>query len=137
MDAAEAHGAAVADILVNAVNAEDGFKLTVRDECGVQPVSYTHLDVYKRQLEQCADRILYLRAGQLAADATLEAFAAAYRLVEIPEGTSVPEGLIGCKPAKHGQTALIPTEQVGRLNLPTKPADLSAIMVHLEKEALQ
>ena len=36
MDAAETHGAAVADILVNAVNAEDGFKLAVRDECGVQ-----------------------------------------------------------------------------------------------------
>lgn len=101
---------------------------------GVTILFSTHIT---SDLEQCADRILYLRAGQLAADATLEAFAAAYRLVEIPEGTPVPEGLIGCKPAKHGQTALIPTEQVGRLNLPTKPADLSAIMVHLEKEALQ
>ena len=36
MNAAEAHGAAVADILVDAVNAEDRFKLAVRDECGVQ-----------------------------------------------------------------------------------------------------
>ena len=36
VDAAETHGAAVADILVDAVNAEDGFKLSVRDECGVQ-----------------------------------------------------------------------------------------------------
>ena len=36
MDAAETHGAAVADILVDAVDAEDGFKLSVRDECGVQ-----------------------------------------------------------------------------------------------------
>ena len=36
VDAAEAHGAAVADILIDAVNAEDGFKLAVRDECGVQ-----------------------------------------------------------------------------------------------------
>ena len=36
MDAAETHGAAVADILVDAVNAEDRFKLAVRDECGVQ-----------------------------------------------------------------------------------------------------
>ena len=36
VDAAEAHGAAVADILVDAVNAEDVFKLAVRDECGVQ-----------------------------------------------------------------------------------------------------
>ena len=36
MDAAETHGAAVADILVDAANAEDRFKLAVRDECGVQ-----------------------------------------------------------------------------------------------------
>ncbi len=36
VDAAETHGAAVADILVDAANAEDSFKLAVRDECGVQ-----------------------------------------------------------------------------------------------------
>ena len=36
MDAAETHGAAVADILVDAMDAEDRFKLAVRDECGVQ-----------------------------------------------------------------------------------------------------
>ena len=36
MDAAETHGAAVADILVDAVDAEDRFKLAVRDKCGVQ-----------------------------------------------------------------------------------------------------
>ena len=36
MDAAETHGAAVADILVDAVNAEDGLKLSVRDKGGVQ-----------------------------------------------------------------------------------------------------
>ena len=36
VNAAETHGTAVADILVDAVNAEDGFKLAVRDECGVQ-----------------------------------------------------------------------------------------------------
>ena len=36
MDAAKTHGAAVADKLVDAVNAEDRFKLSVRDECGVQ-----------------------------------------------------------------------------------------------------
>ena len=36
MDAAETHSAAVADILVDAMDAEDGFKLPVRDEGGVQ-----------------------------------------------------------------------------------------------------
>ena len=36
MDAAETHGAAVADILVDAMDAENGLKLAVRDECGVQ-----------------------------------------------------------------------------------------------------
>jgi len=36
VDAAETHGAAVADILVDAMDAENGLKLAVRDECGVQ-----------------------------------------------------------------------------------------------------
>ena len=36
VDAAETHGAAVADILVDAMDAENGFKLAVRDERGVQ-----------------------------------------------------------------------------------------------------
>ena len=36
VDAAETHGAAVADILVDAANAENRFKLAVRDECGMQ-----------------------------------------------------------------------------------------------------
>ena len=36
VDAAETHGTAVADILVNAVDTENGFKLSVMDECGVQ-----------------------------------------------------------------------------------------------------
>ena len=36
VNAAETHGTAVADILVDAVDAEDRFKLAVRDECGVQ-----------------------------------------------------------------------------------------------------
>ena len=36
VDAAETHGTAVADVLVDAVDAEDRFKLAVRDECGVQ-----------------------------------------------------------------------------------------------------
>ena len=36
MDAAETHGAAVTDILVDAMDAENGLKLAVRDERGVQ-----------------------------------------------------------------------------------------------------
>ena len=36
VNTAETHGAAVADILVDAVDVEDRFKLAVRDECGVQ-----------------------------------------------------------------------------------------------------
>ena len=36
MDAAETHGATIADILVDAVDAENGFKLAVGDECCVQ-----------------------------------------------------------------------------------------------------
>ena len=36
VNAAETHGTAIANVLVDAVNAEDRFKLAVRDECGVQ-----------------------------------------------------------------------------------------------------
>ena len=36
VNAAETHGAAIADVLIDAVDAEHGFKLVVGDESGVQ-----------------------------------------------------------------------------------------------------
>ena len=59
VDAAETHGAAVADILVDAVNAEDGFKLTVRDECGVQQDA-----AVVKLLVLCKEKTQRVRAGE-------------------------------------------------------------------------
>ena len=59
MDAAETHGAAVADILVDAVNAEDRFKLPVRDECGVQQDA-----AVVKLLVLCKEEAQRVRAGE-------------------------------------------------------------------------
>jgi len=59
VDAAEAHGAAVADILIDAVNAEDGFKLAVRDECGVQQDA-----AVIKLLVLCKEETQRVRAGE-------------------------------------------------------------------------
>ena len=59
MDAAETHGAAVADILVDAVNAEDRFKLTVGDEGGVQQDA-----AVIKLLVLCKEEAQRVRAGE-------------------------------------------------------------------------
>ena len=59
MNAAKAHGAAVADILVDAANAEDGFKLSVRDECGVQQDA-----AVVKLLVLCKEEAQRVRAGE-------------------------------------------------------------------------
>ena len=59
MDAAETHGAAVADILVDAANAEDRFKLAVRDECGVQQNA-----AVVKLLVLCKEETQRVRAGE-------------------------------------------------------------------------
>ena len=87
-------------------------------------------------LEQCADHILYLKNGVLAADCALTDFAAAYRLVTFTERQRelLPEDLlIGCKRNRQGYSALIRSEARNRLPFPSEPADLETIMVHLEK----
>ena len=39
-----------AAFIVGAVGVQRGTRFLVAKECGVHPVSYTHLDVYKRQV---------------------------------------------------------------------------------------
>ena len=59
VNTAETHGAAVADILVDAVDAEDGFKLSVRDECGVQQDA-----AVVKLLVLCKEEAQRVRAGE-------------------------------------------------------------------------
>ncbi len=96
---------------------------------GVTILFSTHIT---SDLEQCADRILYLQHGRLLADTTLEIFRAAYGIVTLPQPSSDPR-FIGCVQTRDGCTALVHAADVG--SLAVRPADLSEIMVHLEKEA--
>lgn len=88
-------------------------------------------------LEKCADNILYIQNGRIAAYDTLAGFVEQYRLVQIGgEALSAEQGavLIGSRRAKNGRTALIRTEDAGKIALPSEKTDLECIMVHLEKE---
>ena len=94
---------------------------------GVTILFSTHIT---SDLDRCADRILYLRNGSLAADAPLQDFVNSYRLVRLEDGQAVLPELIGYKRAKSGYTALVRTPS----SLCTEAASLDEIMVHLEKE---
>ena len=88
-------------------------------------------------LDKCADRITYIHNGRILASEALETFQAMYRALRLSEEQltdSLRTRLIGLKPAKHGYSALISTQDAAALGLPGEPADLETIMVHLEKE---
>ena len=85
-------------------------------------------------LEKCADRILFIRRGQLTADSPLSAFISQYRLVECPG--DIPPALqalsLGARLTRTGHSVLISRENAG--DFADRPAGLDEIMVHLEKE---
>ena len=83
-------------------------------------------------LEQCADRILYIQRGRLLADTTLDAFRSSYRIVTLPQPSQDPR-LIGSVLTRDGCTALVRNSDAA--DFETRSADLSEIMVHMEKEA--
>lgn len=86
-------------------------------------------------LDKCADDIVYIRNGQIAAQDTLQRFTKSWRLVTfdaIPE--HMRQLLVGVKQNKHDFSALLRAEDAPRLPLPSREATLEEIMVHLEKE---
>ena len=88
-------------------------------------------------LDKCADRITYIRNGQILASEALDTFVGRYRLLmltDAPLADDLRSRLIGLKPAKQGYTALITAQNATLLGLETQPADLETIMVHVEKE---
>lgn len=87
-------------------------------------------------LDKCADDISYLRAGRIAGSGTLEDFVSDYRTVSFDAEPTEKQRtlLIGVKRAKHGQTALVRSDNAEKLGVETQPADLENIMIHLEKE---
>ena len=89
-------------------------------------------------LDKCADRITYIRAGEIQACCALEELVNAYVVAEIPEDAigGIPANLlIGAKPARRGFSALVRKSDAAKLNIATTPAALDDVIVHMEKEA--
>ena len=101
---------------------------------GVTILFSTHIIT---DLEQCADRILYLRNGRIGADEEMKAFVNGYRLLTMTQeekDRNDPSLLIGCKRRKEGFAALIEADREGDVCGTVCHADPEAIMIHLEKE---
>lgn len=105
----------------------EDFLHLVRQE-GVTILFSTHIT---SDLDKCADDILYIRHGRIAANSPLDEFVAGYRLVETVEK---PEGTIGPRENRRGWTSLIPAGQEPPAGASVTPADLESVMVHLEQE---
>lgn len=102
---------------------------------GVSILFSTHIT---SDLDKCADRITYIRAGEMQACCALEELVNAYVVAEIPEDAigGIPENLlIGAKPARRGFSALVRKSDAAKLNIATTPAALDDVIVHMEKEA--
>lgn len=88
-------------------------------------------------LDKTADDILYISGGKLRVQASIGDFISSWRLAEY-EGRELPAGerdlLTGQRRTRDGFTALVKTENAGRLSVPVREANLEEIMVHLEKE---
>lgn len=102
---------------------------------GVSILFSTHIT---SDLDKCADRITYIRAGEIQACCALEELVNAYVVAEIPEDAvgGIPANLlIGAKPARRGFIALVRKSDAAKLNIATTPAALDDVIVHMEKEA--
>lgn len=102
---------------------------------GVSILFSTHIT---SDLDKCADRITYIRAGEMQACCALEELVKAYVVAEIPEDAigGIPANLlIGAKPARRGFSALVRKSDAAKLNIATTPAALDDVIVHMEKEA--
>ena len=102
---------------------------------GVSILFSTHIT---SDLDKCADRITYIRAGEMQACCALEELVNAYVVAEIPEDAigGIPANLlIGAKPARRGFSVLVRKSDAAKLNIATTPAALDDVIVHMEKEA--
>lgn len=102
---------------------------------GVSILFSTHIT---SDLDKCADRITYIRAGEMQACCALEELVNAYVVAAIPEDAigGIPANLlIGAKPARRGFSALVRKSDAAKLNIATTPAALDDVIVHMEKEA--
>lgn len=105
-------------------------------DAGVTILFSTHIT---SDLEQCADRLLYLQRGRLVADAPLDAFIQRYRALSLTQeeyAAADKRLLIRPKRRRTGYVALVTAENSTAVPGAVAPADLETIMVHLEQEDL-
>ena len=90
--------------------------LSLRDE-GKTLLFSTHIT---SDLEKCADRVIYIRRGMIAADMTMESFRDTWRVVDCPG--EVPDAVRinarGLCRVREGHTALIRKEDMERVGMP-------------------
>lgn len=99
---------------------------------GVTILFSTHIT---SDLDKCADDLIYIKEGKILAESSLDAFVNRYRLAELSREQLAqvdPARLVGCRRSKTGVSALVRAEDAAALPVPAVPADLDAIMVHLE-----
>lgn len=107
--------------------------LNLKDE-GRTILFSTHIT---SDLDFCADNIIYIRNGKIAADSPIAAFVEQYRLVGYEKDSLSAQRqnrLIGETRTKSGMRALIRAEDEGLFGLAAEKVDLESCMVHLEKE---
>ena len=88
-------------------------------------------------LDKCADNILYIKNGRILAESGMESFVGGYRIIEVPqEGISpeLKEKAVGITRTKRGYSALIRSGDAACFGEPKADADLTSIMVHMERE---
>lgn len=102
---------------------------------GVSILFSTHII---SDLEKCADDIVYICNGRILAEAPMHTFLENYRFAvfsSAAEAQIYKGSLIGLTEDKRGCSALLTEADAKRFNLPTAPATLEQIMVHLERQA--
>ncbi len=106
----------------------DVFLSLVRQE-GVSILFSTHIT---SDLEKCADSLTYIRKGKSPYSGPLKDFLGKYRVARFPEKPAPGRGLTGIKREKEGWSALLEQEAPCPSGGELSPADLDAVMVHLE-----
>lgn len=90
-------------------------------------------------LEKCADRIIYIKNGEICADDSLKNFENSYALVPYEKNIYTAEqeaAILGKKRSKTQSTALIKKQDCTLFSDTTEEIPLEEIMLHLEKEAI-
>ncbi|MGN1419695.1 MAG: ABC transporter ATP-binding protein [Acutalibacteraceae bacterium] len=133
-----------------------GAKLLILDEptSGLDPVSRDELlDIFMAlsdegktilfsthiisDLEKCADNIIYIKNGEIAADASVKSFEDEYKLVSCADEEFLKEHssvLIGKRRTKNGYTSLIKARDAEKSGIEAFDSSLEEIMLHMEKD---